>query len=113
MSDQTTPNEMDEMMDQDSPELYTLVDEDGNEQLFELIDILEENKKVYFALIPHVENPEELLNGECELVVLNVESGEDGSDILVPIEGDDEYERIANIFIDRLETYEEEDDENE
>ena len=95
MSDQTTPNEMDEMMDQDSPELYTLVDEDGNEQLFELIDILEENKKVYFALIPHVE------------------SGEDGSDILVPIEDDDEYERIANIFIDRLETYEEEDDENE
>ena len=110
MSDQTAPNEMDEMMEQDAPELYTLVDEDGNEKLFELIDILEEDKKVYFALIPHVESPEELLDGEAELVVLNVEEGEDGSDILVPIEDDDEYARIADIFIDRLEA---DDDEEE
>lgn len=105
MSEQNTPNE--ELLGADTPELYTLVDEDGNEQLFELIDILEENEKVYFALIPHVEDPQELLNGECELVVLSVTSGEDGMDILEPIEDDDEYERIANIFIDRLDADEE------
>ena len=97
----------DELME--SGELYTLVDEEGNEKLFELIDVLEEDGKVYFALIPHAEDPAELLE-ECELVVLAVKEGEDGGDILVPIESDEEYERIADIFIQRLE---EEDDEDE
>jgi len=110
MLDQNTPNELDELTD--SPELYTLVDEEGNEKLFELIDIYEEEGKVYFALIPHVENPEELLEGECELVVLSVAEGEDGGDILEPIESDEEYERIAQIFIDRLdEDFDDEEDE--
>ena len=95
----------DELME--SGELYTLVDEEGNEKLFELIDVLEEDGKVYFALIPHAENPEELLE-ECELVVLAVQEGEDGGDILVPIESDEEYERIAEIFIQRLEEEEDE-----
>lgn len=100
MADLNTPMEQDDIMD--APELYTLVDEEGNEKLFELIDVLEEDGKVYFALIPHIENPEELLDGEVELVVLSVTSGEDGSDILEPIESDEEYERIAQIFLDRL-----------
>ena len=100
MADLNTPMDTDEVMD--APELYTLVNEDGEEKVFELIDILEENGKVYFALIPHIENPEELLDGEVELVVLNVVSGEDGSDMLVPIESDEEYERIAELFLARL-----------
>ena len=111
MPDQNTPIIPEEL--NDTPELYTLVDEEGNEKLFELIDILEEDGKVYFALIPHVEDPEELLDGECELVVLSVTSGDDGEDILVPIESDEEYERIAQIFIDRLDEDFEEDDEDD
>lgn len=96
-------------------ELYTLVDEEGNEKLFELVDIYAEgegdDKKVYFALVPHIdpENAAQLLEEEMELVVLRVNDGEDGEDILEPIESDEEYERIANIFIDRLG----EDDEDE
>ena len=70
MQDQNTPMEQDAMMDE--ADLYTLVDEEGNEKLFELIDILEENGQVYFALIPHIEDPNELLEGEVELVVLIV-----------------------------------------
>ena len=111
MLDQNTPNELDEL--NDTPELYTLVDEEGNEKLFELIDVLEENGKVYFALIPHVEDPEELLEGECELVVLSAASGEDGEDILEPLESDEEYERISQIFIDRLDADYDDEDEDE
>ena len=111
MLDQNTPNELDEL--NDTPELYTLVDEEGNEKLFELIDVLEENGKVYFALIPHVEDPEELLEGEGELVVLSVASGEDGEDILEPLESDEEYERISQIFIDRLDADYDDEDEDE
>ncbi|MBQ6042469.1 MAG: DUF1292 domain-containing protein [Oscillospiraceae bacterium] len=103
------PMEQDELMD--NADLYTLVDEDGNEKLFELIDVLEENGQVYFALIPHIENPEELLEGEVELVVLCAKTDAEGNEILEPIESDEEYERIADLFIARLD--EEADDEDE
>ena len=112
MQDQNTPMEQDELMD--AADLYTLVDEEGNEKLFEMVDMMEENGQVYFALIPHIENPEELLEGEVELVVLCAKNDEDGNEILVPIESDEEYERIAQIFIDRLdEEYDDEEEESE
>ena len=78
MAENMTPNELDDVLD--APELYTLVDEEGNEKLFELIDTLEENGTVYFALIPHIEDPNELLQGEVELVVLVAGTDEDGND---------------------------------
>ena len=112
MAENMTPNELDDVLD--APELYTLMDEEGNEKLFELIDTLEENGTVYFALIPHIEDPNELLQGEVELVVLVAGTDEDGNDILEPIESDEEYERIAQIFIDRLdEEYDDEEEESE
>ena len=111
MQDQNTPMEQDELMD--SAELYTLVDEEGNEKLFEMVDMMEENGQVYFALIPHIENPEELLEGEVELVVLCAKNDEDGNEILVPIESDEEYERIADLFIERLDADDEDDSDNE
>lgn len=102
MPEKNIPTSQEDQADE-ALELYTLVDEEGNEKLFELIDVLEEDGKVYFALIQHVEDFSELQDDECELVVLNVSSDEDGSDILIPIESDEEYERIAQIFIERLE----------
>ena len=108
MAENMTPNELDEVLG--APELFTLVDEDGNEKLFEQIDTLEENGKVYFALVPHIEDPNELLNGEVELVVLVAGTDEDGNDILEPVESDEEYERIAQIFIDRLDEEYDEDE---
>lgn len=110
MQDQNTPMEQDAMMD--DADLYTLVDEEGNEKLFELIDILEENGQVYFALIPHIEDPAELLEGEIELVVLNAKTDTDGNEILEPIDSDEEYNRIAAAFLERL-NEEEIDEENE
>ena len=113
MQDQNTPMEQDELID--SAELYTLVDEEGNEKLFELVDMLEENGQVYFALIPHIENPAELLEGEVELVVLCAKTDDEGNEILEPIESDEEYERIADLFIARLDedAEDEEDSDNE
>jgi uncharacterized protein YrzB (UPF0473 family) len=110
MAENMTPNELDDVLE--TPELYTLVDDEGNEKLFELIDTLEENGTVYFALIPHIEDPKELLEGEVELVVLVSGTDEDGNDILEPIESDEEYERIAQIFIDRLDEEYDEDEED-
>ena len=53
-----------------TPDIYTLVDEEGNEQAFELLDVMELEDDRYFALIPYYENPEESLEDDGDLVIL-------------------------------------------
>ena len=55
------------------PDLYTLVDEEGKEQTFELLDVMEVEDQVYYALVPYAEKPEDILEGSDELVVLKME----------------------------------------
>lgn len=90
-----------------TPDLYTLVDEEGNEQTFEMIDAIEENGIQYYALTPY---PEELSNDE--LVILKMETV-DGEDILVSIDDDDEYDRIGEVFLERINEMFDFDDEDE
>lgn len=83
------------------PDLYTLVDEDGKEQQFEFIDEYEENGVVYYALVPYIEDPDQMLEADAELVVLRLEKDENGEDIMSTIDSEEEYNRIGNIFMER------------
>ncbi len=84
-----------------TPDIYTLVDEEGNEQAFELLDVMELEDDRYFALIPYYENPEESLEDDGDLVVLKSELV-DGEEMMATIEDDEEYERVGAIFLERL-----------
>lgn len=95
------------------PDLYTLVDEEGVEQTFELLDVMEVDDQTYYALVPYAENPEDVLDGSDELVVLKMEEV-DGEEMLASIEDDEEFDRIGQMFLDRImEEFEEEEDETE
>ncbi|MCI7233039.1 MAG: DUF1292 domain-containing protein [Oscillospiraceae bacterium] len=100
---------MAENFDDLGADLYTLVDEEGVEQTFELMDTYETDEgELYYALVPYYENPEDMVEADTELVVLRSEEDENGEETLVSIDDDAEYERIGQIFMDRLsETYEE------
>ncbi|MBR6925060.1 MAG: DUF1292 domain-containing protein, partial [Oscillospiraceae bacterium] len=92
------------------PDLYTLVDEEGVEQTFELLDVMEAEGNTYYALVPYAENPEDILEGSDELVVLKMEEV-DGEELLASIEDDEEFERIGQMFLDRImEEFEDEED---
>ena len=72
--------------------------------------------KQYFAMIPVYDDPQQQLEDEGELIVLTLETV-DGEEYLASIDDDEEYERIGNLFIDRLnklfdEDYDEEYDED-
>ena len=82
-------------------DIVTLVDENGNENEFEIVDSLVTENNEYFALIP-VETAENVDSDDGELVILKVVE-ENGEEFLEPIEDDDEYNEISEIFIDRLE----------
>ena len=81
-------------------EYYTLVDEDGNELLFEVIGSAELNGQTYYAMIPVDEEPTE--EGVCEYVILKAEEEEDGEVMLVTVEDDDEFDDVADYFEDML-----------
>ena len=81
--------------------LYTLEDEDGNEQEFEVLGEMEYNGAEYCALIPYYENEEELLQDDGEFVILKREVV-DGEEMLCTIEDDDEYDAVGNLFLQEL-----------
>lgn len=81
------------------PDLYTLVDEEGNEQTFELLDVVEVDEQKYFALIPAEED--DMIEGDGELVILKSDTV-DGEEILVSIDDDNEFEKIGQIFLNRI-----------
>ena len=82
-------------------DFITLVDENGIEREFEIVDSLVTENNEYFALIP-TETPENVANDDGELFILKVVE-DNGEEFLEPIEDDEEYEEIAEIFMDRLE----------
>ena len=81
-------------------EYYTLTDEEGNELQFEVIASAEIEGTVYYAMIPVDDQPEE--EDVYEYVILKAEKDEDGEDILVTIDDDDEFDNIADYFDDML-----------
>ena len=89
-------------MDEYGPDIITVVDDDGTEHEFEVLDRIEtDDDKRYVAMIPVFESGEDLLDDDGELIILRVIE-EDGENILEPIEDDDEFDEIGEIFKERL-----------
>ena len=79
-------------------EYYTLTDEEGNESQFELIGEAEIDGVTYYALTELDEEGNQISD---EYVVLRVES-EGDEDILVSIEDDEEFDKVADFFDDQF-----------
>jgi uncharacterized protein YrzB (UPF0473 family) len=87
-------------MNEYTPELFELIDEDGNKKAFELMDAAEIDGEQYFAMVPAVEN-DDYLDEDCDLVILKTVE-EDGEEILVSIDDDDEFEKVSSHFLQRI-----------
>ena len=81
------------MANMENEELFTLTDEEGNESQFALIGELEIEGQIYLALVPADNDDAD------EYVVLKVEVDENGEELLVTIDDDDEFDRVAIWFI--------------
>ena len=88
--------------EQAQPELITLVDEQENENLFEIlltIDGKEEFGKNYVLLVPV--NAEEDENGEVEIQAYSFTENEDGTEgelEPIPEDSDAEWDMIEEVF---------------
>ena len=87
-------------MNEYTPDLFELIDEEGNKKQFELYDAAEINGEQYYAMLPAVED-EDFLDSDCDLVILkSIE--EDGEEILASIDDDDEFDMVSKFFLERL-----------
>ncbi len=80
-----------------TPDIYTLVDDEGNEQTFEMLDSMEYDGETYFALTPYPED----LDNDGEVVILK-KVIEDDEEIMVSIDNDEEYEKVGDEFMKRI-----------
>lgn len=87
-----------------NPDLITLADDEGKEYTFEVLDAIETDEGRYLALLPTFEDPQKMLDDSGELVIVKV-GEEDGEEYYYEIEDDDEYETVADAFVDRLEDF--------
>lgn len=87
-----------------NPDLVTLCDDSGKEYTFEVLDAIETDTGRYLAMLPIYEDPKKMLDDNGELVIVRVEE-ENGEEFYSEIEDDDEYETIADAFVDRLENF--------
>lgn len=92
-----------------TPDLYTLVDEEGKEQTFEMLDALEVDGERYFALVPYYAEGSEIETDDGELVILKAQmDGEE--EILASIDDDEEFDKIGAMFMKRIEEMFEDED---
>lgn len=87
-------------------DFVVLTDEDGREIELEHLDTVEYNGQTYMAFLP----TEMSLDDAYELIIMKVELEDDGEEMLVTLDDEDEEAEMFQIFSERLEeTFEEED----
>lgn len=90
-----------ESVPQFDADLVTVLDEEGKQHTFEMLDAIETEDGRFMALLPVYDDPAEELNDDGELIILQVVE-EDGEELLAPIEDEALFEDIAEVFEERL-----------
>ena len=88
-------------MDDYSPDIITLEDEEGNEFSFEVIDAADYIDTRYLAVVPYKDNAAEQLEEDSNLILMRV-GEEDGEEYLDVVEDDNEVYEVGAMFAERL-----------
>lgn len=84
------------------PEIINLIDEEGMEHEFELLDELDtDDGEHYIAIFPTANNAEEYIDSDGELIIMKTDKN-DPDESFMHIESEEEFDRIAAIFVERL-----------
>ena len=101
------------MQNEYGPDLLTLVDNDGNEHEFELLDVIDNDEGSFYALLPTFSDPKDEVESQGTYYIFQ-SFEKDGEQELAEIEDDDLLSRLAEEFEKRFEeSYGEDEDETE
>ena len=92
------------------PDLITLIDEENQEHNFEILDTIENEKGLFYALYPIFDDETELLNDSGEYYIMEV-IDEDGEQTLAEVDDEALLDELSAVFEAHFEElYEDEED---
>lgn len=97
---------MSEQMDSMEPMVITLTDEEGNEQDFELADVIEDGESTYLVLALTEDEEKETADDdeeEQEIVIMEVVLDENNEECYEPVTDDALLDRLFEIFNKHME----------
>ncbi len=86
-------------------DLVSVVDENGVQHTFEELDRIETDEGRFIALLPVYSEAQDIIDDDGELIILSVVEDEDGEVYLEPIEDEKLFNKIGDIFEERLSEY--------
>ena len=92
------------------PDLISLLDEDGNEYEFEILDEIDYKDSHFYALMPLFDLPEQDIESEITYMIFEAAEDENGEPQLAEIEDDALIDELAEIFESRFDDIEYEED---
>ena len=90
-------------MSEERDNILELIDEDGVEHDFEVLDIFELEENSYAVLLP-LDDPE--FADSDDAVIMRVDTDENGEDVLCDIEDDEEWEKVVDYYNENVVEYE-------
>ena len=89
------------MNDDFGADLLTLVDDEGQEHEFEILDVIENDEGCFYALLPTFEDPQQEVESEGTYYIFEVIE-EDGEEQLQEVDDDALLDKLAEIFEERF-----------
>ena len=86
------------MSDDFGADLLTLLDEDGNEHEFEVLDVIDNDDGTFYALLPAFEDPQQKLDDEGVYYIFQSTESENGEQELSEVEDDALLDTLAAQF---------------
>ena len=96
MSDHEHDHDHHHEHDEEEFETVVLTDENGEEHEFLHLDTIELEGSTYFVLMPVTEEEED--EEADEAIILKLGKDDEGNDILLDIEDDEEWEKVADAW---------------
>lgn len=91
-------------------DMVTLVDEDGKEHEFTVLDIVDVNDREYAILIPMENDTTDTESEEQEAVIFRIDEV-DGEQALIIVEDDDEWDTVARAWEEMVDSVDYDDEE--
>lgn len=99
------------MQDDFGPDLLTLVDDEGNEHEFEILDVIDNEDGCFYALLPTFSDPQDKVDAEGTYYIFeSIE--EDGEQQLAEVEDEALLDKLAQQFESRFEELYSDEDED-
>ncbi len=100
------------MNDEYSADLLTLVDDEGEEHEFEILDVIDNDDGCFYALLPTFETPQDKIDAEGTYYIFEAIE-ENGEQQLAEIEDEALLDKLAGLFESRFEELYDDSDEDD